>query len=159
MTSTLHETYQAPGGSVAWAPSLVLISWVGSPTLEHAKAIRAVHPAVRDGSVRGVATIALLEGGFPRFSEEVRREVERLTAETEHHSVGSAFVLLQPGFTTAIVQTFLAGIALLTKTKEPVAVFRTGVDAIDWTLKLYPDGPPWSREELTSHLEQFTAPG
>ncbi len=76
---------------------------------------------------------------------EVRDFSAKMQLRLEAYSAGSATVLRMTGLSAVLARGFMAGLALLTHTNRPNAVFKDTDEAVTWLMAL-PGGKVLSRE-------------
>ncbi len=103
----------------------------------------------------GSALFNVIVGGTPSFSEEVRNEVTRITADETIFSLASAHVLLVDGLVGSAVRAFLSTALLLSRTKTPNKVFAGVEPATKWVRERLAGGSiAWTEAELAALVRE-----
>ena len=105
------------------------------------------------------ALFNVIVSGTPSFSEEVRKEVTRITSDDTLFAKASAHVLLVEGFVGSAVRAFVSTALVLSRTKTPNKVFADVDGAATW-VKTKLDGGPvvWMPGDLVGLMRRAIAP-
>ena len=141
---------------LARARSLCLAGWRDAPLADH---IRRWHELGRSiaRTHRGAgACIDVIYGGTPRFSDEMRREAERFSADNAIFEIGFAHVILVPGMVGSAVRAFVSTIVLVGRSGSPTKVTGDLAGAVAWMApRLAPHG--WTAAELSTACDELSA--
>lgn len=95
------------------------------------------------------ALFNVIVSGTPSFSEEVRKEVTRITADDTLFALASAHVLLVEGFVGSAVRAFVSTALVVSRTKTPNKVFADVDGAATWVKPKLDTGPVvWTPGDL-----------
>jgi hypothetical protein len=97
---------------------------------------------------------SVIVSGTPKFSQEARDEVTRLTRTPMFH-LGTAQIILVGGLAGVAVRAFLSTSVLVARPSTPTKVFAQLDPGIDWILARLHEGPvSWTRGDLSAFLNR-----
>ena len=100
---------------------------------------------------------SVIVSGTPKFSQEARDEVTRLTRTPMFH-LGTAQIILVGGLAGVAVRAFLSTSVLVARPSTPTKVFAQLDPGIDWILARLHEGPvSWTRGDLAAFLNRAVA--
>lgn len=154
----LQQPKSGPKGAVArdvlhedatlrvWAlREVVAVAWFEAPNAEQLRKLQRLAKQRTLKYPRGLWLYQIVVRGTPRFTDDVRVEVDRITRE-ETFSVGSAHVILAPGLAGAAARAFLSTVLLVRKNSLPAKVFGDFESAAAWMAREL--GAGWQATEL-----------
>jgi hypothetical protein len=143
---------------VATSRNLVVFSWRALATVEQVRACGRASRGLARRKPGGTGAVNLIAGGVPRFTDEVRREAERLRADPSLSPLGRADVVLVDGFAGVAARGFMSTVTLLGKSGRPHRVFGDVRSAGAWLApKLSAGGEPWTSAEVEEVVRQVEA--
>jgi hypothetical protein len=141
---------------VAYDRNVAVTAWFDAPRVplelrEMEKMGRKLSSQYKDGT----ALFNVIVSGTPSFSEEVRKEVTRISADDTLYALGSAHVMLVEGFVASAVRAFMSTALMLSRTKTPNKVFANLDDAATWLKSQLDKGPVvWTPGDLVALMRQ-----
>ncbi len=118
---------------IAIERNVVVAAWFQEPRVP--LELREMERAGKKVSAKNKGTSALFNviiSGKPSFSEEVRNEVNRITADETLFTAATAHVILVEGFIGSAVRAFLATALVVSRTKTPNKTFGDLETAAKW---------------------------
>lgn len=140
---------------IAISRNVVTAIWFDAPRVktelrEMERAGKRVQAQYKQGS----ALFNVIVSGTPSFSQEVRDEVTRITADDTLFNLASAHVLLVDGLVGSAVRAFLSTALLLSRTKTPNKVFANVKTSAGWVCeRLTAGSESWKVEDLVAFVE------
>lgn len=154
----LQQPKSGPKGAVGWdvlhedatlrvwaLREVVAVAWFEAPTAEQLRALQRIAKQRLLKHPRGLWLYQIVVRGTPRFTDEVREEVDRITRELTF-SLGSVHVILAPGLAGAAARAFLSTALLVRKNSLPAKVFGDFDGAAAWMVREL--GAGWQAPEL-----------
>ncbi len=139
---------------IAARENVLVVRWADAPrtTFELKEFEKAGRRVSGDFQKRAVFANVIVSG-TPKFSQEVRDEVARLTSSPMFH-LGTAQIILVDGLAGVAVRAFLSTAFLISRTKAPNKVFGDLGYGVDWMHARLEDGPvAWSRDDLAGFVK------
>jgi hypothetical protein len=100
---------------------------------------------------------SVIVSGTPKFSQEARDEVTRLTRTPMFH-LGTAQIILVGGLAGVAVRAFLSTSVLVARPSTPTKVFAQLDPGIDWIEGRLREGPvSWTRGDLAAFMIRAVA--
>ena len=96
----------------------------------------------------------MIISGKPSFSEEVRSEVNRITADDTLFSAATAHVILVEGFIGSAVRAFIATALVVSRTKTPNKTFGDVPSSAKWVKQRLDTTKtePWAEGDLAAFV-------
>jgi hypothetical protein len=113
---------------------VVTVAWFEAPTGEQLRILQRLAKQRTLKHPRGLWLYQIVVRGTPRFTDDVRAEVDRITRE-ETFSLGSSHVILAPGLAGAAARAFLSTVLLMRKNRMPAKVFGDFESASAWMVR------------------------
>jgi hypothetical protein len=136
---------------VGTSRNLFVYAWYDAPTLSQLQECGRLSRAMHRRHPQGTALLDLMVAGTPRFSEEIRAETTRLTAEPTTATLGVADVILLGGLAGVAVRTFINTVNLLGRTTRPHKVFSEVAPAAAWLGPKLSAGPErWTSADVAA---------
>lgn len=118
-----------------WAlREVATVAWFDAPTADQLRTLQRLAKQRLVKHPRGLWLYQIVVRGTPRFTDDVREEVDRITRE-ETFSLGSAHVILAPGLAGAAARAFLSTTLLMRKNRLPAKVFGDVESAAPWLVR------------------------
>lgn len=115
-----------------WAVRNVLgVVWFEAPTLEQMRELTRIGKVRGRTHPDGLGLFQLVVRGTPRFTDEVRAEVERVARENVF-ARGGAHVILVDGLAGSAARAFLSTVLLIRRRRAPTKVFGDIGEAATW---------------------------
>jgi hypothetical protein len=152
----LKLEYDYATARIAYDRNVAVTVWFDAPRvklelLEMEKVGRKISSQYKGTTV----LFNVVVSGTPSFSEEVRKEVTRISADDTLYALGSAHVLLVEGFVASAVRAFMSTALTLSRTKTPNKVFANLDEAATWAKSQLDKGPVvWMPGDLVALVRQ-----
>jgi hypothetical protein len=115
-----------------WALGAVVgVVWFEAPTYEQMLELHRIARQRVRAYPDGIGLFQLVVRGTPRFTDEVRSEVERLSRDNVFE-LGGAHVILVDGLAGSAARAFLSTVLLVRKKLGPAKVFGGIAEAAEW---------------------------
>jgi hypothetical protein len=124
---------------------VVAVAWFEAPNADQLRALQRIAKQRTQKHPRGVWLYQNVVRGTPRFTDEVRAEVDRITRELTF-PLGSSHVILAQGLAGAAARAFLSTALLVRKDRVPAKVFGDFESAATWMVRQL--GVGWNEGEL-----------
>lgn len=159
MTRSLTPVHEDATMSLFSAEELAFIVWRDAPTGDQVRRWHRFALEHARGPYAPGACVDIIVRGTPRFSDEVRREAQRLASDPKVFPRGIAHVILLGGLPGSAVRAFIQTVLLVTKQIAPAKVFGDFGAAASWTEKLLDAGPAaasarWTAADIRSLSSQ-----
>ena len=136
--------------------NLIVYTWRDPPTVTQLREASRISRALGRRYPAGTGLFNVIIEGTPRFSEEVRVETARLTADPAVASLGSADVVLLTGFAGVAVRGFMNTANLLARVPRPRQVFGDMASGAAWLApKLAVAGEVWTPAQVMAVAEEM----
>ena len=129
-----------------WAMrNVVGVVWFEVPNHAQVQELYRIGKARGRAHPGGLGLFQVVVRGTPRFTDEVRAEVEKLTRENTF-ARGGAHIILVQGLAGAAARAFLSTVLLMRMRRAPAKVFGDISEAATWFARGL--GSPWQPIEL-----------
>lgn len=150
--------YSSPSLQLGTVRNLLFSAWVDTPTVADMRAVEHTSHGLARPHPKGNAMLSLVLRGTPRFGDDVRAAFVRVNSDPTCFPLGSARVLLVPGFAAVAVRAFLNTVTLVSRRVRPVQAFTSVREAAAWLApKLAGGGVPWTAEEIEALCAPYEA--
>lgn len=146
--------YEDAGAVVARERNLGFYLLRDRPVPEHFEALADLHRHILSAHPEGAGLLTVVTSThwMPAFSDELRRAARHLVETTEHGSLGSAFVLGGHGLLSSAIRGFVGTLFLVSRSREPYAVFASVSEAAPWVAARSSARTRWDPEEVLRAL-------
>jgi hypothetical protein len=115
-----------------WAiRDLIGVVWFEAPAYEQVQELRRIAKVRGRAFSDGIGLFQVVVRGTPRFTDEVRAEVEKI-ARDNVFSRGGAHIILVDGLAGSAARAFLSTILLIRRQRAPAKVFGEIAEAAKW---------------------------
>jgi hypothetical protein len=145
---------------IATVDNLELASWFGPPEMDHMRALDRTFKQLKRRNEDGVAFVNVVVGGVPRFSQEVRDEAARQTAEIDPRDLATAHLVLVDGLVGSAVRAFMSTTMLIGRPPHPTKVFGDISSTARWlAIQLGRNARyTWSEDRVREALQKAAEP-
>lgn len=118
-----------------WAIRNVLgVVWFEAPNFEQLQELNRIGKVRSRAYPEGLGLFQLVVRGTPRFTDEVRAEVERMARENVF-ARGGAHIILVDGLAGSAARAFLSTVLLIRRQRAPAKVFSEIGEAATWFVR------------------------
>jgi hypothetical protein len=147
----LDVIYEDDVLSLVGSKNVRVAIWRDAPTLAQMKEVDRAARALARENPAGTGWVNLVVDGVPRFTQDVREEVGRLTRENTPNALANAHVILLDGFRGVAVRAFFSTVLLVTRSAVPFRAFGDIESASRWMAPLLaPSGVTWDAQSLAA---------
>jgi hypothetical protein len=148
--------YEDPTLRVWALRDLLGVAWFEAPTREQMVELQRLAKARARTHPKGVGLFQLVVRGTPRFTDDVRAEVDRITKENTF-ARGSAHIILVQGLAGAAARAFLSTVLLVRRSSIPAKVFSDLDAAAAWCAREIE--PAWHADQVLRMAQALVASG
>ena len=154
-------TFENEIARIAHDRNVAVVVWFDAPRvkrelLEMEKVGKKIFAQYKEST----ALFNVIVSGTPSFSEEVRKEVMRITSDDTLFALASAHVLLLQGFVASAVRAFVSTALVLSRTTTPNKVFADVEGAAAWVMTRVEKGPVvWTPGDLVGMVRRTIGSG